>query len=78
MVKIIDCENTDWDTDLQSKVINKKGKRERSFGLSQIHLTAHPDITQEQATDPDFALKFMAENLSKGKGKMWSCYKKNS
>lgn len=78
MVRLINCENTDWDTDLQSRIVNKKGIREKSYGLSQIHLPDHPDITKEQATDADFSLKFMAENLKKGKGTMWSCYKKNA
>ncbi len=73
MVSLINCENKEWDEDLQSRIINKKGQREKSYGLSQIHLPSHPDITKEQATDPDFALEFMAKNISKGKINMWSC-----
>lgn len=73
MLNIINCENTEWDIDLQSRIINKKGIREESYGLSQIHLPSHPDISKEQATDPDFALEFMAKNISKGKISMWSC-----
>jgi hypothetical protein len=48
------------------------GEREKSFGPAQIHLPAHPEITKEQASDPDFALNFMAEHLSKGQDK-WTC-----
>jgi len=46
--------------------------REQSFGLAQIHLPDWPSVTQEQARDVDFALDFMASNLSEGKN-IWSC-----
>lgn len=49
------------------------GDRERSFGIVQIHEPAHPNITREQALDPDFALDFLAYNVSKGKSGMWTC-----
>lgn len=78
MLKIINCENKEWDTDLQSRIKNKKGVREKSYGLSQIHLPSHPDITKEQANDPDFAIEFMAKNIKQGKASIWSCYKKNA
>lgn len=48
------------------------GERENSWGPAQIHLPAHPEITKEQASNPDFALNFMADHLSKGKDK-WTC-----
>jgi hypothetical protein len=35
---------------------------EESYGIAQIHLPSHPDITKEQALDPDFAIKWMANN----------------
>jgi hypothetical protein len=76
MITVINCENRDWDTKLQSRIINNKGIREDSWGLSQIHLPSHPSISLSQATDPDFSLNFMAENLSKGNGNMWTCYRK--
>jgi len=52
----------------------KKGDYEKSFGLVQIHLPHHPNITYEQAIDPEFAADFLAKNLSEGRGKLWSCY----
>lgn len=85
MEKIITCESG-WDTTVQSKHVYttdrpkegvKKGQRELSFGLSQIHLPAHRDITKAQATDPEFAIDFLAKNVAKGKGSMWSCFPKN-
>jgi len=80
--RTIDCENRDWDIDLQSLLTYKAGNRwgfaegtyEKSYGLAQIHLPDHPDITYEQATDPDFAINYMAEHL--GRDVTWSCYKK--
>ncbi len=49
--------------------------REDSWGLVQIHLPFHPTVTREQATDPEFAIRFLAKNLSQGQGKLWTCYK---
>ncbi len=79
MKEIINCESS-GSTTIQSKHIYKTNKygpintREQSYGLVQIHLPAHPDITKEQAIDPEFSIDFLAKNLSQGKGKMWSCY----
>ena len=83
MRKVIDCENKDWDTNLQSRYKYprdnthwgvKAGETEKSFGLAQIHLPDWPDITKEQAKDPDFALNFMAKKFSEDKEELWSCY----
>lgn len=56
----------------------KKGDRELSFGLCQIHLPAHPDISKAQANDPDFCLEWMAKQFSKGAVRdgacMWTVY----
>ena len=79
MEEIVNCESN-GSTTIQSRHIytsNKYGKigtREMSYGLVQIHLPAHPEITKEQAMNADFALDFLAKNLKAGKGKMWSCY----
>jgi soluble lytic murein transglycosylase-like protein len=45
-----------------------------SRGLVQIHSKYHPNITDEQAFDVDFSLKFLMENLAKGNCWMWSTY----
>lgn len=54
---------------------NAEGDHGTSFGLSQIHLPAHPDITKEQALDPEFAIKFMAKEMSQGNSWKWTCWK---
>lgn len=66
MDSIIQCESG-----YDPKAVGDKGK---SHGLVQIYSPAHPTITIEQAESPFFALDFLAKNLSKGRGKMWSCY----
>lgn len=84
MYQIIDCETAHtFDANIQSHVVYAfssskrgivKGEREQSYGLAQIHLPDHPQVTIEQAKDVDFALNFMALSLSKGKH-IWYCGK---
>jgi hypothetical protein len=82
LFKTLKCENTYFDVDKQSELKYKSGNRwkkpagsrEESYGLAQIHLPDHPEISYQQAIDPDFAIEFLAKNLSQGKGRMWSCY----
>lgn len=50
------------------------GTREQSFGVAQIHLPDNPKVTKDQACDPEFSVKFMAEAFSKGHQKRWSGY----
>lgn len=68
MNKVVNCESG-----YNPNAIGDGGK---SFGLSQIYNPAHPTITKEQALDPEFALNFMGENIKKGRGPMWTCYRK--
>ena len=49
-----------------------------SRGLVQIHNVWHPEVTDDQAYDPEFAISFLAKALSEGKGSEWTCYKKLS
>ncbi len=53
---------------------NAIGDEGTSFGLAQIHLPAHPEVSRAQALDPEFAISFLAKNLAKGKGAMWTCF----
>ncbi len=75
MLAVVSCETAGtFRPDIQSFSRYPDGTREKSFGLAQIHLPAHPNITREQAIDPDFALRFMATEFKKGKKGAWSCY----
>lgn len=66
MVAIIECESSFNPTAV--------GDNGHSYGLVQIYLDYHPTVTKEQALDPDFAMNFLADKLSKGEGHLWSCY----
>lgn len=55
--------------------VNALGDGGHSRGLVQIYDSYHPNITHEQAYDPEFAIDFLASNLAKGKGNLWSCYR---
>ena len=76
MRKVIHCESTGSST-IQSLHRDPTGPngREDSWGLAQIHLPDHPTVTQEQAVDKEFAVTFLAKNLSEGRGWWWTCYK---
>lgn len=65
--KVVSCESN-WDPDAV-------GDQGTSFGLVQIHLPAHPDISESEADDPDFALSFMAREWLAGDQDAWSCYR---
>lgn len=68
MTRTIQCEST-----FNPDAIGDGG---HSFGLSQIHLPSHPTVTREQALDEEFAIKFMAEQFSKGNARAWTCWRK--
>lgn len=74
--RIIECESGGdmASTTIQSRHY-KDGIREQSFGLVQIHLPSNPDMTYEQAIDPNFSIDYLAKQLSKGRGYLWTCYR---
>jgi len=43
---------------------DKIPENERSYGLGQINLNAHPQISKEQAMDPEFALNFVVDRYA--------------
>ena len=46
---------------VQSAVV-KNGVQEPSWGLAQIHIPSHPNVTVEQALTPTFAVDWMLTN----------------
>lgn len=68
--RIVQCESG-YVTDIQSAKMLSYG-REKSFGLVQIHLPAHKDITYEQAINPAFAIDYLAKNYAHHTDR-WSC-----
>ena len=67
MTEVIDCESGG-----NPRALGDSGK---SRGLVQINRDYHPDISDNQAFDIDFSLDFLAENLAKGNGKWWTCWR---
>lgn len=51
------------------------GDSGQSKGLVQIHGPSWPQITEEEAYNPEFALDFLAHKLSQGQGGLWTCYR---
>ena len=54
---------------------NAIGDHGTSFGCAQIHAPAHPDISLDQMFDPWFSINYLAEQISKGNGWMWTGYR---
>lgn len=65
MHQLIRCES--------SKNQNAVGDEGRSFGLVQIFLPAHPEISQEEALNPEFAIRYLAREMKKGNISQWTC-----
>jgi len=60
----------------QSYVKNPSGPngREDSWGVVQIHLPSHPEITKDQATNPFWSINWMADEWLKGNEWKWTCW----
>ena len=59
----------------QSDIIDKKGKRENSWGPYQINLDHNPRITKEQACDFIWASEWTAKQLSENRFYLWTSIK---
>lgn len=55
--------------------VDAVGDHGQSYGIVQIYLLAHKDITGVEALDPFFALDWMAKQWSLHKEYMWTCYR---
>jgi len=71
ILNIIECESNFVS---KQSDIWRNGKRELSFGIAQIHLPSHPDVTKEQALDKEFSIHWTAKKWKEG-FRGWSCYK---
>ncbi len=70
--KVINCESG-WDPRIQSGYKLEDGIYERSWGIAQFNLDAN-QITLDEALDPEFSLRKMAEFWAEGKMSAWKCY----
>lgn len=48
------------------------GKPHRSKGIAQINDYWHPEVSEKEAHDPEFAIKFIINGLRKGKCHEWT------
>lgn len=69
------CESDGWQN-VQSYIPHAAGPngREDSWGVVQIHLPDHPEVTKEEALDPEWAVKWAAAQFAAGDAKIFSCY----
>ena len=70
--KVINCESG-WDPRIQSGYQLPDGTYERSWGIAQFNLDTN-QITLDEALDPEFSLRKMAEFWAEGKMSAWKCY----
>jgi hypothetical protein len=71
ILRVLECESNFQN--IQSECLDENGNRELSFGIAQIHLPSHPDVTMEQALDEEFSINWTAKKWIKG-FRTWSCY----
>ena len=54
---------------------NAVGDKGKSFGVAQIHLPSHKDVSKEEALNPFFAINWTASEFAAGRQKQWTCYR---
>lgn len=61
----------------QSEIPDPRGPNgyEDSWGIAQIHLPDHPNVTRAQALDPAWAAEWAAEQFAAGNAHLWTCYR---
>jgi hypothetical protein len=75
-VKVMRCEiGKNWDYKGQSFSLRPDGTRENSWGMWQIFLSAHVEISKEMAQDPIWATHWAGTMWRAGNYRLWSCYK---
>lgn len=67
--EVISCESG-WDPSIKSRYPG-----ENSWGIAQINLDAHPEITLAQALDPSWSLEWMAKQWASGNADSWTCWR---
>ena len=74
VLSVIKCESN-W-KNIQSNLYNKRRKhREMSFGIAQINVLAHPNITKAEAYDKYFSIRYLVSEVASGRGRQWTCYR---
>jgi len=71
---IAECESG-FVADAKSQYI-WRGKPERSYGVFQIHLDSHPEVTYAQAINPLYNIVWAAQRWDDAPHQWYNCYKK--
>lgn len=73
--RTLKCESDGWQN-VQSYIAHAGGPngREDSWGVAQIHLPDHPEVTKTEAMDPLWAVDWAAEEFAGGNAHLFSCY----
>ena len=69
------CESMYYNT--QSSIV-RNGVREPSYGIAQIHLPSHTDVTVEEAMNPYFAVDFIINHWNATEKGIWHGYDRAS
>lgn len=67
VLSVIGCESS-W-------VPDARGDSGHSRGLVQIFDTYHPHISDEEADDPAFAIRYLVSEIKQGNGNAWTCFR---
>ena len=63
---------------IQSGIV-KNGVQEPSYGIAQIHIPSHPDVTVEEAMNPYFAVDFIINHWADDAGQgIWHGYNRTN
>lgn len=76
MYNTLKLESDGWQNG-QSQVLSAKGPNghEDSWGVCQIHLPAHKEITREQALDWHWCIDWTAQEFNAGNAHHWTEYR---
>lgn len=75
----LDCESDGFrDIGIQSLIPDSNGPNghENSWGIAQIDLDYHPDISKNEAIDPSFAIDYAAHMFANGQAEQFHCWQK--
>lgn len=71
--RVLYCESRYKHDALNEENNTPAGSRDR--GIAQINDHWHSNVTDKQAFDPVFSIKYVARHFAEGKAGLWTCYK---
>lgn len=71
----LQCESQGFQN-IQSKVPNANGPGgyENSWGVAQIDLDYHPEVTRQEALNVEFSIRWAARAFAAGQAHLWACW----